>query len=88
MRADDAVSSDPTLNVDRADEREIGKVAAAGVWIVEQEQLTGLRLEVAHGRHGVGQRAQVHRDVCRLRDHLAISIEQRRRSIPPLADVR
>ena len=88
MRANDAVSSDPTLDVDRADEREIGKVAAAGVRIVEQEQLTGLRLEVAHGRHRVGQRAQMHGDVRRLRDHLAIDIEQRRRGVPPLADVR
>jgi len=82
---DDAVSPNATLEVDRADEREIGKMAAAGVRIIEEEQLAGTRLEVAHGRDGVGQRPQMHGDVRRLRDHLAIRIEQRRRGVAPLA---
>ncbi len=63
-------------------------MAAPGVGIVEQEQLSGMRLEVAHCRNGVCQRAQVHGDMRRLRDHLAIGVEQRRRGVAPLTDVR
>jgi len=50
---DDAVS--PTRpRVDRADEREMGR-GCRRLRIIEEEQLARTRLEVAHGRDGVGQ---------------------------------
>ncbi len=86
--AHDAVATDLPLDLDGANEREIGEMAAARVRIVEQKQLTGQRREGTDRRHRVGQRAQVYRNVGRLRDHLAAGVEQRRRRVTPLADVR
>ncbi len=88
MSTNDAVSSDAPVDVDRADQREIRKMAAAGVRIVEQEQLAGTRLEFADRRHGVGQCTKVHGDVRGLRDHLALGIEQRCGGVAAFADIR
>ena len=42
----------------------------------------------AHGGDRVGHRAEVHRDVLGLRDHAAALVEERRRAVAPLLDVR
>src|SRR5947208_4731011 len=90
VRADNAVPADLPVDVDRADEGEIGKVTAAAIRIVENEQLAGLgdRLQAAYRGHRIRERAEVHRNVGRLRDHLAIGIEQRGRRVAPFADIR
>ena len=88
VRADDAVPADLAVDFDCADEGEIGKVTAAAVGIVENEQVTRLWLEAADGRHGVSEGAEVHRNVRRLGDHLAIGIEQRSRCVAAFADIR
>ncbi len=70
------------------DERDVGQVRAAGVRVVEDEDVVGRRVAAHHGGDGVGHRAEVDGDVLGLRDHPAALVEERRRAVAPLLDVR
>src|SRR3712207_6880871 len=47
--------------------------------VVEQEDVAGMRVAAHDRRHRVGHRAEVDRDVRRLRDHAAARVEERDR---------
>jgi hypothetical protein len=70
------------------DEGHVGQVGAARVRVVEDRDLARLEPEPHDGRDRVGHRAEVDRDVLRLRDHPAALVEQRRRAVASLLDVR
>jgi hypothetical protein len=66
---------------------DIRQVGSAGEGIVQHEGVAGIRIQRHHRRHGIRHGAQVHRDVGRLRDHLPVGVEHRRRGVPALAHV-
>ena len=70
------------------DGRQIGQMRPTRVRVVEDPDLAGLRVAGHHGGHGLRHRAEVDRDVLGLRDHPALLVEQRRRAVVPLLDVR
>ncbi len=82
-------SSSSRVGVDGAHDGEVGKVGPAPVGVVDARLLA--RLEpaevVEHGAHAGRHRPQVHRDVLRLGDHLAVRTEHRGRAVRPLLDV-
>src|SRR4051794_8856308 len=61
---------------------------APGVGIVEDARLALVEAELDRCGHGVGHRAEMHWDVLRLRDHAAALVEDRRRAVATLLDVR
>jgi hypothetical protein len=69
------------------DERDVGQVRAAGEGVVEDEDVVRARIVLADGGHGVGHRAEVHRDVLRLGDHAPTLVEERGRAVAALLDV-
>jgi hypothetical protein len=87
MRADGGEAADLAPDLDCLDERQVGKVRPALVWVVEKEDVTGIRTLPDDGTHCVGHRAEVHGDVRGLRDHPSVGVEQRGRGVPSLTDV-
>ena len=73
---------------DRRDERDVGQVRAAGVGVVEGEDVAWLRAVVDDRGDRLRHRAEVHRDVLRLRDHPAVGVEEGARAVAALLDVR
>ena len=69
-------------------ERDVGQVRAAGVRVVEDPHVVTRGLVPHHRGHGVWHRAEVHRNVLGLRDHPSMRVEESRRAVPPLLDVR
>ena len=61
---------------------------AARVRVVEDPGLAGRGLVRHDGSDRLGHRAEVHRDVLGLRDHATVLVEERRRAVAPLLDVR
>ena len=70
------------------DERHVGEVRAAGVRVVEDEDVVRARVVPHDGGDRVRHRAEVDGDVLGLRDHPAALVEERRRAVAPLLDVR
>ena len=66
---------------------DVGQVGAAGVGIVEDPRDARGVVAVAHGGDRGGHRAEVHRYVLGLHDHLAGGVEERRRAVAALLDV-
>ena len=90
MGSHDTVAADLSVDVDRADQRQIGEMAASGVRVVQQEKFArfGRRIEMTHGSNRVRQGAQVDRNVRSLRDHLTVRAEQCGRCVPAFTNVR
>ena len=70
------------------DERDVGQMRAAGVGVVEDEDVVGAWVAGDHRGDRRGHRAQVHRNVLGLGDHPAGRIEDRGRAVAALLDVR
>ena len=70
------------------DERDVGKMRAAGERVVDDEDLAGRGLALAHGGDGLRHRAEMYRDVLGLGDHPAVAVEERGRAVAALLDVR
>ncbi len=70
------------------DDREIGKVCPARVRVVEDPRLAGRGIVRHDRRDRFGHRAEMDRDVLRLRDHAAQLVEERSRAVASLLDVR
>ena len=75
-------------SVGARDERDVGQVGAAGVGVVEDEDLAVGRPLGDDGGDGVRHRAEVDGDVLGLGDHPAALVEERGRAVAPLLDVR
>src|SRR5215210_1800361 len=73
---------------DGGDERYVGQVRPSGVRVVYGEHVARLWVAVHYGRYGLGHRAEVDGDVLSLGDHAAIRVEERRRAVATLLDVR
>src|SRR5688572_19344809 len=84
----DRVTDDLTLVGDGGDEGYVGQMGPAGVRIVDGEDVAWLGVTVHYGRDGLGHRAEVDRDVFCLGDHAALRVEERRRAVASLLDVR
>ena len=69
-------------------QRNVRQMGAAAVGIVHQHTVAGRHVHVFDGvQHGHRHGAQVHRNVLRLGDHAALTVEQRARKILSLLDV-
>src|SRR5215208_1981705 len=88
MSPRDRVTDDLTLVGDRGDERYVRQVGPAGVGVVYGEDVARLGLAVHYGRDGLWHRAEVDRDVLGLGDHAALRVEERRRAVASLLDIR
>ncbi len=76
------------LGHDRRDHRHVRKVGPAGEGIVQDEHVAGVRITATHRGDGVGHRAEMDRDVFGLGNESAVGVEDRRRAVPALGDVR
>ena len=70
------------------DDRQVGKVGAAGVRVVEDPRLARRGVVRTNRRDRLGHRAEVDGDVLRLRDHPPVGVEERGRAVTALLDVR
>ena len=61
---------------------------AAGEGVVEREDVAGFGVAVEHCVDGLRHRSEVDGDVFGLCDDRTVGVEQRRRAVPPLGDVR
>src|SRR5688500_440795 len=84
----DRVTDDLALVGDRGDEGYVGQMSSAGVRIVDGEDFARFGVAVHEGRDGIGHRTKVDRGVFGLGDHAALRVEERRRAVAPLLDVR
>ena len=73
---------------DRRYDGDVGQVGAAGERVVEDPRDPWGVILAEHRGHGGRHRAEVHRDVLGLHDHLAGRVEQRGGGVPALLDVR
>ena len=69
-------------------ERDVRKVRAARVGIVERPHLAEGRTVLHHRGNRIGHRAEMHGNVLGLRDHATALVEERGGAIAPLLDVR
>ncbi len=76
--------------VDRRNNRDVGKVGPAGIGIVHDRDIAIGQIadSGSHGGDGRGHGSQVNRNVRRLRQQHAGSVEDRAGKVPPLLDVR
>ena len=88
MRAHRCIPRDDAIDLDGFHQRQVRKVGSAVVGVVEDVDVARVRVASAHRVHRLGHRAKVHGNVRRLRHHSAACVEQRRRGIASLADVR
>ncbi len=72
---------------DTRDEGDVGEVRAAGVRVVDREDLARRRVAGHHRGDRLGHRAEVHGDVLGLRDHPARIVEDGGRAVAALLDV-
>ena len=75
---------------DRGDDGDVRQVGAAVVRVVDRVHVAGLHLAGASADHlldGGAHRAEMHRDVWRVGDEVAVRIEQRARKVQPLTDI-
>ena len=87
VRPHHAVAAHRAVHLHRTDERDVREVRPAGVGIVQDEDLARRGGQCPHGGDGLVQRAQMHRNVGRLGDHLAGGVEQSRGAVASLPDV-
>ena len=73
---------------DGRDERYVGQMRPARVRVVYGEDVARLRVAAHYGSNGLGHRPEVDGDVLGLGDHQALLVEERRRAVAPLLDVR
>jgi hypothetical protein len=88
MRPRRSEADQQAVDVDRRDERDVGQVRAARVRIVQAPDLACLGPARDDGGDRGRQGAEVNRDVLSLDDERAVRVEQRRRAVATLLDVR
>src|SRR5664280_1692324 len=88
VRPGDGIGDDRPTDGHRADQRDIGEVRAAGVRVVEDPHVARPRVAGHHRRDRLRHRTEMDGDVFGLRDHPARAVEERRRAVPALLDVR
>ena len=79
---------DCKADLGRRDQRDVGEVRSARVGVVEDPHVAGLWRPLQHGGNRVRHRAEVHGNVLGLRDHPSALVEDRRRAVAALLDVR
>ena len=79
---------DREADVGPGDERDVGQVRAAGVWVIEHPDVVVGRPPLPHRGDGVGHRTEVDRDVLGLRDHPTAVVEEGGGTVAPFLDVR
>jgi hypothetical protein len=77
MCAHGRVPADGAVDLDGLHQCQVGKVGPAVIGIVEEIDVAGMRIPGAYRMHRLRHRAEVHRDVRRLRHHAAACIEER-----------
>jgi hypothetical protein len=70
------------------DERDVWQMGSAGVGVVEDEDVIRRGIVRAHSGDRIGEGAEMHGDVLGLGDHAATVVEEGRRAVAPLLDVR
>ena len=88
VRPRDGVAEHLAVDRERRDHRHVGQVRPALEGVVEDEHVARFRVVVEDRVNGLGHRAEVDRDVFGLRDEAAVGVEQRRRAVAALLDVR
>ena len=81
VRPHHAVAAHRAVHVYGADQRDVGEMRPPGIRVVQDEDVARRGGECPHGRDGLVQRAQMHRNVRRLGDHLARGVEQGRGAV-------
>src|SRR5213079_1545535 len=78
------------IHLDGPDECDVGEVRAAGIRVVEDEHVSRARGgdERAHRRDRFVHGTEMHRNVGGLSDHFTGGVEQRRRTVATIANVR
>jgi hypothetical protein len=71
-----------------SDDRDVGQMRAASERIVEDVHVPACRFVLHHRRHRIRHRAEVDGNVLGLHDHPSLLVEERRRAVSPLLDVR
>jgi hypothetical protein len=78
MRPDHRVTHDTSFQGDGMHQRDVGKMGATRVRIVDDERVTRPGILRANRGHRLRHRTEVHRNVCGLRHHFTVGREERR----------